>query len=108
VAIVDEGKIVAHGTPREIQARTLGLSKIEIITAEPLPALPEAAKFMAEKLVAGADGRSLTVLAARPAPALVELVKWIDAQGVELVDVQLKRPTLEDAFLELTGKSLRD
>ena len=78
------------------------------MTEHPLPALPEAASFSAEKLVAGADGRSLTVLAARPARALVELVKWIDSQGIELVDVQLKRPTLEDAFIELTGKSLRD
>ncbi len=108
VAIMDEGRIVAHGTPREIQARTLGLSKIEIVTEHPLPTLPEAAAFSAEKLVPGSDGRSLTVLAARPARALVELVKWIDSQGIELVDVQLKRPTLEDAFIELTGKSLRD
>jgi ABC-2 type transport system ATP-binding protein len=108
VAIIDEGRIIAHGSPREIQAKTLGLSRIEIVTENPLPALPEAAAFSAEKLVAGTDGRSLTVLAARPARSLVELVKWIDAQGVELVDVQLKRPTLEDAFIELTGKSLRD
>ncbi len=108
VAIVDEGRIVAHGTPREIQARTLGLSRIEIVTGEPLPGLPEAGAFAAEKLAPGSDGKSLTVLAAKPAKALVELVKWIDGQGLELVDVQLKRPTLEDAFIELTGKSLRD
>jgi ABC-2 type transport system ATP-binding protein len=43
----------------------------------------------------------------RPARALVELVKWVDQQGLELVDVQLKRPSLEDVFIELTGKSLR-
>ncbi len=108
VAIVDEGRIVAHGTPREIQARTLGLSRIEIVTGTPLPALPEPGVFQAEKLAPGADGTSLTVLAAKPAKALVELVKWVDSQGLELVDVQLKRPTLEDAFIELTGKSLRD
>ena len=43
----------------------------------------------------------------RPARALVELVKWVDQHGLELVDVQLKRPSLEDVFIELTGKSLR-
>ena len=36
------------------------------------------------------------------------MVKWIDAQGLELEDVHLKRPTLEDVFIELTGKKLRD
>jgi len=38
----------------------------------------------------------------------VELVKWIDQQGIELLDIQLKRPTLEDVFIELTGKKLRE
>jgi hypothetical protein len=32
------------------------------------------------------------------------MVKWIDAHGYELEDVHLKRPTLEDVFIELTGK----
>jgi ABC-2 type transport system ATP-binding protein len=38
----------------------------------------------------------------------VELVKWIDREGLELEDVRLNRPTLEDVFIELTGKRLRD
>jgi hypothetical protein len=36
------------------------------------------------------------------------MVKWIDAQGIELEDVHLTRPTLEDVFIELTGKKLRE
>jgi ABC-2 type transport system ATP-binding protein len=35
-------------------------------------------------------------------------VKWIDQQGMELIDIQLRRPTLEDVFIELTGKKLRE
>jgi hypothetical protein len=35
------------------------------------------------------------------------MVKWIEANGI-VVDIHLKRPTLEDAFIELTGKSLRE
>jgi ABC-2 type transport system ATP-binding protein len=38
----------------------------------------------------------------------VELVKWIDQLGIELADIHLKRPTLEDVFIELTGKRLRE
>jgi ABC-2 type transport system ATP-binding protein len=48
------------------------------------------------------------VSSARPSKTLVELVKWIDQQGIELLDIQLKRPTLEDVFIELTGKKLRE
>jgi len=35
-------------------------------------------------------------------------VKWIDQNGLDLEDIHLKRPTLEDVFIELTGKRLRE
>ena len=54
------------------------------------------------------DLRLITVYSKRPARTLVEMVKWIDANGFELDDVRLSRPTLEDVFIELTGKKLRD
>ena len=54
------------------------------------------------------DRRRLTVTSARPAKTLVEVVKWIDAQNLGLEDVRLTRPTLEDVFIELTGKRLRE
>jgi ABC-2 type transport system ATP-binding protein len=60
------------------------------------------------KAALSADRKVLTVHSPRPAKTLVELVKWIDQQGIELADVQLKRPSLEDVFIELTGKSLRE
>ena len=49
-----------------------------------------------------------TVTSAHPARTLVEMVKWVDAQRIDLEDVHLTRPTLEDVFIELTGKKLRD
>jgi ABC-2 type transport system ATP-binding protein len=108
VAIVDEGRIIAIGTPREIQERTLASSAIEVDCAKPLngtslPAWPEAEKMSVD------DGRTrIAVMSRSPARVVVELVKWLDAQGVELVDIRIKRPSLEDAFIELTGKSLRE
>jgi ABC-2 type transport system ATP-binding protein len=107
VAILDEGRIIAMGTPAEIRARTLGSSIVEIRCEQPLcgegpPPLE------ADKVTIAEDRRTISVTAPRPARVLVELVKWIDQQGIELADVQIKRPTLEDAFIELTGKSLRE
>jgi hypothetical protein len=36
------------------------------------------------------------------------MVKWLDDHGIELSDIRIKRPSLEEAFIELTGKSLRE
>ena len=106
VAIVDQGRIIAMGTPREIQARTLGHSRIDIVTAEPVPAAEMPAFPDTENVTI--NGCALTVHSSRPARTVVELVKWIDSRGIDLVDIHLKRPTLEDVFIELTGKRLRD
>jgi ABC-2 type transport system ATP-binding protein len=108
VAIIDEGRIIAMGTPAEVQAATVGASRIEIRVS---PALPEArtpALSDAEHLQVSSDRQTLCVSARHPARALVELVKWVDQEGLELTDVQLKRPSLEDVFIELTGRSLRE
>ena len=108
VAIVDSGKIIALGTPRQLQERSAGKSTIEIVCAQPLnghviPEWPEVTQIRVAD-----DGRRFTVSSGRPARTLVEIVKWIDGQGLELDDVRLSRPTLEDVFIELTGKRLRE
>jgi len=108
VAIIDEGQIIEIGTPREIQQRTLGQSLIEIQCEQPMPATEMESFLKDEKHLFSDDRKSLTVHSPKPARTIVELVKWIDQQGVELADIHLKRPTLEDVFIELTGKKLRE
>jgi ABC-2 type transport system ATP-binding protein len=108
VAIMDEGKIVAMGTPRELQQRSRSQSLIQITSGQPLngtvlPPWPEAVST-----TLGEDGRTMTVYSTRPARTLFEIMKWLDHQGMQLEDVHLKKPTLEDVFVELTGKQLRD
>jgi len=108
VSIIDEGRIIEIGTPREIQQRTLGLSRIEIECVQPMPLAELDSFFNTEKHAFSEDRKSLTVHSTHPARTIVELVKWIDQNGVELADIHLKRPTLEDVFIELTGKKLRE
>ncbi|HZR28844.1 MAG TPA: ABC transporter ATP-binding protein [Terriglobales bacterium] len=108
VAIMDEGKIVAMGTPRELQQKSREQSRIQIVCAQPfdgvqLPQWPDAVSNNLDQ-----DGRSLTVYSTRPARTLGEIIKWLEQNGMQLEDVHLKRPTLEDVFVELTGKRLRD
>jgi ABC-2 type transport system ATP-binding protein len=107
VAIVDQGQMIALGTPREIQERTLGHSFIEVHVEPAWPECEVPASVQAERVHFGPGRKSMVVTSAHPTRSLIELVKWIDQQQVEVADIQLKRPTLEDVFLELTGKKLR-
>jgi ABC-2 type transport system ATP-binding protein len=99
---------VAIGTPRELQQKSAERSRIDIVCAQPINAavLPQWPDELESKL--DGDGRSLTVYSSRPARTLFEIMKWLDQHGMQLEDVHLKRPTLEDVFVELTGKKLRD
>jgi ABC-2 type transport system ATP-binding protein len=108
VAIMDAGEIIAIGTPRELQERSTNQSSIEIRLTQALQetVLPQWAESV--RSIVSEDRHRVTVYSTRPARTLVEMVKWVDANGFELDDVRLSRPTLEDVFIELTGKKLRD
>jgi ABC-2 type transport system ATP-binding protein len=108
VAIIDGGKIIEQGPPREIQQRVLGHTVVEVTTDQPISVseLPEALRN--EKFTLKMEGRVFAMQSEHPAALIVELVKWIDQHGLVLQDIQMKRPTLEDVFIELTGKKLRE
>lgn len=107
VAIIDHGKIVAMGTPAEMQARTVGDSRIEIRLEQPLhDAEPPAAADV--QIHWNQERTALFATSQKPTRTLIELVKWLEQRGAGIADIHLKRPTLEDVFLELTGKRLRD
>ena len=106
VAILDGGRIIAAGRPEELIARSQPAARVELRTARPLDlaalvGLPSAA----DAKVSGGEARFQT---SAVGPAVIELVRLLEAQGNELLDLRVSRPTLEDAFLELTGGALRD
>jgi ABC-2 type transport system ATP-binding protein len=107
VAIIDRGRIIALDTPRRLQQQSRAASTIAVTCDRPFP---QDRPLWAETLESVPDeaGRTLTVHSRRPATTLVELIKWMDQNGFELLDVHLRQPTLEDVFLELTGKRLRE
>lgn len=107
VAIIDSGRIIAIGSPAELKERSSGKSAVGIVCKRPFDAaaLPEWPGAITTRVT---GDRSLTVSSLRPAQTLVEIIKWVEAQGLGLEDVHLSRPTLEDVFIELTGKKLRE
>jgi ABC-2 type transport system ATP-binding protein len=108
VAIIDNGILIASGSPRELQEQSATQSGVEITLNQPLPPneLPKWPGAICTLM--SDDRRKLAVSSSQPAKTLVELIRWVDNLGIELADVHLRRPTLEDVFIELTGKRLRD
>ena len=88
--------------------RSLHNSTIEIDCELPLPAMELPTWQNAEKVTLDDARKKLSVVSTRPARTIVDIVKWLDERGVELADIHIKRPSLEEAFIELTGKSLRE
>jgi ABC-2 type transport system ATP-binding protein len=106
VAIVDHGRVIALGTPRELKQRAAGTTRIELRLARPEP---ESALSQLEAVSEchASDG-SYTVRSTHVAQTIVSLVKYLEAQGNELSSLEIVSPSLEDVFLELTGRRLRD
>jgi len=106
VAIIDHGQVMALGSPRELKQRSAGTTRIEVRLAKP------ASDGALRQLDGVVDCRELEgsyVLHSTGAPqTIVALVKHLEAQGNELASLEISAPSLEDVFLELTGRRLRD
>jgi ABC-2 type transport system ATP-binding protein len=106
VAIVDQGRVIAQGTPRELKQRSAGTTRIELRLARP------ESDAALKQLEGVADCRATdgvyVVHSTRVPQTIVSLVKYLEAHGNELSSLDIAAPSLEDVFLELTGRSLRD
>jgi ABC-2 type transport system ATP-binding protein len=108
VAIIDAGKIIELGSPREIQQRVLGRTLVEVTTDQPMDLALLTDGLRDQKCILRNEGRTLAMQTNAAAASIVELVKWIEREKLRLVDIHMTRPTLEDVFIELTGKKLRE
>jgi ABC-2 type transport system ATP-binding protein len=106
IAVIDHGKKIAEGTPRELKVAT-GSGFLHVAVADPAR-LEEAAKLLESHLRAAvqrsAEGGRLAVVAKTPKDANAALGALIDA-GIELADFSMGSPSLEEVFFALTGKA---
>jgi len=106
VAIIDHGKVIAQGTPRELKQRSANTSRVEVRLAK--PASNGALKSLDGVVDTRELGGAYVLHCQRTAPAIVALVKHLETEGNELVSLEIATPSLEDVFIELTGRRLRD
>ncbi|NEA69496.1 ATP-binding cassette domain-containing protein [Streptomyces sp. SID13588] len=107
ILVTDHGTIVAQGTPDELKARVAG----DTITIEVSDRPTEAADGTEQ--LPGAHEVTITDDTVRLRvphgdAALPELLRVLDRQGITMTSVKVNRPTLDDVFLSLTGRCLRD
>jgi ABC-2 type transport system ATP-binding protein len=105
IAVIDHGRVIAEGTSDELKDR-VGGERLEV-RLEP-GADPRAASEALRPMAAGepvADDRVLRVPIRARAGAIVEAVRRLDDAGAGVEDVAVRRPTLDDVFISLTGRA---
>jgi ABC-2 type transport system ATP-binding protein len=106
VAIVDYGKVIALGTPRELKQRSAGTTRIEVRLERPLT------DGVLGRMEGVRDSREFdgtyVMHSSRPPQTIVALVKQLESDNNELQSLEMFSPSLEDVFIELTGRRLRE
>jgi ABC-2 type transport system ATP-binding protein len=105
IAVVDHGAIIARGTADELK-KQIGGERIEVVVHAPADierAAAVLAALCAGECVTEQRLRKLTVPADGGAQRLLAVLRDLDAAGIAIDDIGLRRPTLDDVFLALTG-----
>ncbi|MET8356582.1 ATP-binding cassette domain-containing protein [Micromonospora sp. NPDC005171] len=109
IAIMDNGEVVAEGTPAELKRE---ISGDVVLVGLDLAATPQAAQTLdgepyVNKLETADEG-GLRLYVDEGATAIPQVLRRLDHAGLELRSIELHRPSLDDVFLTKTGRSLRE
>jgi ABC-2 type transport system ATP-binding protein len=115
VAIIDQGTVIAEGTPSQLKDRVGGdriTLKLREFTptaeAEQAKAMATALPFVKDVIINSAQGNSLNLVVTPHSDALIELQKALKAAGLPIFGIAQARPSLDDVYLSATGKTLLD
>jgi ABC-2 type transport system ATP-binding protein len=115
VAIIDQGKVIAEGTPSQLKDRVGGdriTLKLREFTsaaeAEQAKAMATALPFVQDVIINSAQGNSLNLVVTPQSDALIELQKALKTAGLPIFGIAQARPSLDDVYLSATGKTLLD
>lgn len=106
VAIIDRGKVIATGTPRELVQGSGKGTRLEVRLSR--PASPDKLKTLEAVLDCQVTDGTYYLHANPAALAVASLVRFLEAEGNQLLDLHIAQPSLEDVFVEITGRRLED
>ncbi|BBA99744.1 putative ABC transporter ATP-binding protein [Actinacidiphila reveromycinica] len=108
ICVIDHGRVIARGTSDQLKAQTGG-ERIEVVAHDPgriedtVAVLVRYGKGGRDAVSVERHTRKVTVPVAGGAKLLAEVIRELDAEGIEIDDIGLRRPTLDDVFISLTG-----
>ncbi|MFG2661356.1 ATP-binding cassette domain-containing protein [Streptomyces sp. NPDC048425] len=105
ICVIDHGRVIARGTSDQLKAQTGG-ERVELVVHERehmAPAAEILAGFGKGETTVEQHTRKLTVPVTGGAKLLAEVIRELDTRGIEIDDIGLRRPTLDDVFISLTG-----
>ncbi|WP_433537980.1 ATP-binding cassette domain-containing protein [Micromonospora sp. CA-249363] len=105
ISVVEAGRVIAEGTPNELKTR-LGGDRIELVVGEPADlsvAVAQMRRVTDDEPTVDVDRCAVSVGVGHRAGVLAEVLRALDAAQVTVADVALRRPTLDDVFLHVTG-----
>jgi len=110
IVIIDHGRIVASDTADNLKAAVAGdLVELEVASVEQVSsAAAKLAVLVGEADGVEVDGHQVRGRVRQAGRAVPGLLRDLDRTGVELSSIEVRRPTLDDVFLDLTGRSLRE
>ncbi len=106
VAIIDHGRVIALGTPRELVRASGKGTRLEVTLAQPVAA--ERLKRLDAVSDCHEAGGKYILHAQPPAAAVAALLRFLEAESNSLLDLHIAPPTLEDVFVEMTGRRMED
>ena len=104
IAVIDHGKVIARGTSDQLK-REVGGERLEVVVEQAHVAQTMAivAKVSGTKASLDEALRKISAPVTTGAGALIEVLRALDGAGIHPLDVALKRPSLDDVFMALTG-----
>lgn len=109
ICVIDHGRVIARGTSDELKAR-VGGERVEVVVREreELGTAETALRAFRQgdsEVTVEQHTRRLTVPVTGGAKLLAEIIRDLDARGIGIDDIGLRRPTLDDVFISLTGRA---
>jgi ABC-2 type transport system ATP-binding protein len=106
ILVIDKGRIVAEGTPDALKRRVSG--DLVVVGADDPGRVAELAFRLPDTAEVDVDGPCVRFRVPDGASTLPALLRELDAAGMAMTSVEVRRPSLDDVFLTLTGRTLRD
>lgn len=110
IIVIDHGRVIARGTAQELKAR-VGGARLDVkiaLGADLALAVRVISQFASAPATIEAEDRRVAVPIAESSGLITRVAAALDAEGIVIGDAQLRHPTLDDVFLQITGHAAQD